>query len=182
VANYLAEEGAGAPDPDGPIFKEAIDQVRERVAGYLSSGGKRSSRSYHKELGHIMWEFAGMARNASGLQKAIGLIQDLKEDFSQNLTVPGKGEHLNAELERASRTEDFLDFGELLCRDALERDESCGGHFREEHQTAEGEALRDDENFSHAAVWEHSGQGKEPTRHKEDLHFENVKLAVRSYK
>ena len=182
VANYLAEEGAGAPDPDGPIFKEAIDQVRERVAGYLSSEGKRSSRSYHKELGHIMWEFAGMARNASGLQKAIGLIQDLKEDFSQNLTVPGKGEHLNAELERASRTEDFLDFGELLCRDALERDESCGGHFREEHQTAEGEALRDDENFSHAAVWEHNGQGKEPTRHKEDLHFENVKLAVRSYK
>lgn len=182
VANYLAEEGAGAPDPDGPIFKEAIDQVRERVAGYLSSGGKRSSRSYHKELGHIMWEFAGMARNASGLQKAIGLIQALKEDFSQNLTVPGKGEHLNAELERASRTEDFLDFGELLCRDALERDESCGGHFREEHQTAEGEAVRDDENFSHAAVWEHNGQGKEPTRHKEDLHFENVKLAVRSYK
>ena len=182
VANYLAEEGAGAPDPDGPIFKEAIDQVRERVAGYLSSGGKRSSRSYHKELGHIMWEFAGMARNASGLQKAIGLIQDLKEDFSQNLTVPGKGEHLNAELERASRTEDFLDFGELLCRDALERDESCGGHFREEHQTAEGEAVRDDENFSHAAVWEHNGQGSEPTRHKEDLHFENVKLAVRSYK
>ena len=182
VANYLAEEGAGAPDPDGPIFKEAIDQVRERVAGYLSSGGKRSSRSYHKELGHIMWEFAGMARNASGLQKAIGLIQDLKEDFSQNLIVPGKGEHLNAELERASRTEDFLDFGELLCRDALERDESCGGHFREEHQTAEGEAVRDDENFSHAAVWEHNGQGKEPTRHKEDLHFENVKLAVRSYK
>lgn len=182
VANYLAEEGAGAPDPDGPIFKEAIDQVRERVAGYLSSGGKRSSRSYHKELGHVMWEFAGMARNASGLQKAIGLIQDLKEDFSQNLTVPGKGEHLNAELERASRTEDFLDFGELLCRDALERDESCGGHFREEHQTAEGEAVRDDENFSHAAVWEHNGQGKEPTRHKEDLHFENVKLAVRSYK
>jgi len=182
VANYLAEEGAGAPDPDGPIFKEAIDQVRERVAGYLSSEGKRSSRSYHKELGHIMWEFAGMARNASGLQKAIGLIQDLKEDFSKNLTVPGKGEHLNGELERASRTEDFLDFGELLCRDALERDESCGGHFREEHQTAEGEALRDDENFSHAAVWEHNGQGKEPTRHKEDLHFENVKLAVRSYK
>ncbi|MBU60920.1 MAG: succinate dehydrogenase flavoprotein subunit, partial [Opitutae bacterium] len=126
VANYLAEEGAGAPDPDGPIFKEAIDQVQERVAGYLSSGGKRSSRSYHKELGNIMWEFAGMARNASGLLKAIGLIQDLKEDFSQNLTVPGKGEHLNAELERASRTEDFLDFGELLCRDALERDESCG--------------------------------------------------------
>ena len=182
VANYLAEEGAGAPDPDGPIFKEAIDQVQERVAGYLSSGGKRSSRSYHKELGNIMWEFAGMARNASGLQKAIGLIQDLKEDFSQNLTVPGKGEHLNAELERASRTEDFLDFGELLCRDALERDESCGGHFREEHQTAEGEAVRNDENFSHAAVWEHNGQGKEPTRHKEDLYFENVKLAVRSYK
>ena len=182
VANYLAEEGAGAPDPEGPIFKEAIEQIRERVAGYLSSGGKRTARSYHKELGHIMWEFAGMARNASGLQKAIGLIRDLKEDFSQNLTVPGNGEHLNAELERASRTEDFLDFGELLCRDALERDESCGGHFREEHQTKDGEAVRDDENFSHAAVWEYNGSGKEPTRHKEDLHFENVKLAVRSYK
>jgi succinate dehydrogenase / fumarate reductase flavoprotein subunit len=129
-----------------------------------------------------MWEFAGMARNEKGLLKAIGDIQDLKEDFNKNLKVPGSGDRLNVELERAGRVRDFLDFGELLCRDALERRESCGGHFREEFQTADGEATRDDENFAHAAVWEYKGSGKTPVRHQEDLQFENVKLAVRSYK
>ena len=129
-----------------------------------------------------MWEYAGMARNESGLGKAIGEIQDLREDFNKNLLVPGSGDNLNAELERAGRVRDFLDFGELLCRDALERNESCGGHFREEHQTKEGEATRDDENFAHAAVWEHKGDGKIPTRHTEELKYDNVKLAVRSYK
>jgi len=162
--------------------KEVMESVRERVDQLSSAKGKRSSRSYHKELGQIMWEYAGMTRNADGLTKAIGEIQDLRDDFSKNLLVPGSSSNLNAELERAGRVRDFLDFGELLCRDALERNESCGGHFREEHQTEEGEAVRDDENFAHAAVWEHKGDGKIPARHKENLQYDNVKLAVRSYK
>ena len=148
----------------------------------VSAKGKRSSRSYHKELGNIMWEYAGMARNEKGLNKAIGEIQDLRDDFNKNLLVTGHGEELNMELERSGRVRDFLDFGELLCRDALTRNESCGGHFREEYQTADGEATRNDEDFSHAAVWEYKGDGETPARHEEDLEFENVKLAVRSYK
>lgn len=182
VGNYLARSGAGAISPDGPEVKEVLESVKERTSQLISPQGKRSSRSYHKELGQIMWEFAGMARNESGLKKAIGQIQDLRDDFNKNLVVPGEGDRLNVELERAGRVRDFIDFGELLCRDALERNESCGGHFREEHQTAEGEATRDDENFAHAAVWEFKGEGKEPERHKEELKYENIELAVRSYK
>jgi len=182
VGNYLARSGAGAISPDGPEVKEVLESVKERTSQLLSPQGKRSSRSYHKELGQIMWEFAGMARNEPGLKKAIGQIQDLRDDFNKNLVVPGEGDRLNVELERAGRVRDFIDFGELLCRDALERNESCGGHFREEHQTPEGEATRDDENFAHAAVWEYKGEGKEPARHKEDLKYENIELAVRSYK
>ena len=182
VGNYLARSGAGAISPDGPEVKEVLESVKERTSQLLSPQGKRSSRSYHKELGQIMWEFAGMARSETGLKKAIGQIQDLRDDFNKNLVVPGEGDRLNVELERAGRVRDFIDFGELLCRDALERNESCGGHFREEHQTAEGEATRDDENFAHAAVWEYKGEGKEPERHKEELKYENIELAVRSYK
>jgi succinate dehydrogenase / fumarate reductase flavoprotein subunit len=182
IGDYLAKSGAGAISPDSAEVKEVMESVRERVDQLVSSKGKRSSRSYHKELGQIMWEYAGMARNEEGLNKAIGQIQDLRDDFNKNLLVPGSGDNLNAELERAGRVRDFLDFGELLCRDALERNESCGGHFREEHQTEDGEALRDDENFAHAAVWEYEGEGKNPTRHQEKLTYDNVKLAVRSYK
>ena len=182
IGDYLAKSGAGAISPDSPEVKEVMESVRERVDQLVSSKGKRSSRSYHKELGQIMWEYAGMARNEKGLNKAIGQIQDLRDDFNKNLLVPGSGDNLNAELERAGRVRDFLDFGELLCRDALERNESCGGHFREEHQTEDGEALRDDENFAHAAVWEYEGDGKIPARHQEKLTYDNVKLAVRSYK
>ena len=182
VGNHLARSGAGAISPDGPEVREVLESVKERTSQLLSPQGKRSSRSYHKELGQIMWEFAGMARSETGLKKAIGQIQDLRDDFNKNLVVPGEGDRLNVELERAGRVRDFIDFGELLCRDALERNESCGGHFREEHQTAEGEATRDDENFAHAAVWEYKGEGKEPERHKEELKYENIELAVRSYK
>jgi succinate dehydrogenase / fumarate reductase flavoprotein subunit len=182
IGDYLAKSGAGAISPDSPEVKEVMESVRERVDQLVSSKGKRSSRSYHKELGQIMWEYAGMARNEKGLNKAIGQIQDLRDDFNKNLLVPGSGDNLNAELERAGRVRDFLDFGELLCRDALERNESCGGHFREEHQTEDGEAVRDDENFAHAAVWEFDGDGKTPNRHQEKLTYDNVKLAVRSYK
>jgi len=182
VGNYLASSGAGTISPDGPEVKEVLESVKERTSQLLSISGKKSARSYHKELGQIMWEYAGMARNATGLQKAIGEIQDLRDHFQKNLLVPGTGDRLNVELERAGRVRDFIDFGELLCRDALERNESCGGHFREEYQTKDGEATRDDENFAHAAVWEYKGEGKTPVRHKEDLQYENVKLAVRSYK
>ena len=182
IGDYLAKSGAGAISPDSPEVKEVMESVRERVDQLVSTKGKRSSRSYHKELGQIMWEYAGMARNEKGLNKAIGQIQDLRDDFNKNLLVPGSGDNLNAELERAGRVRDFLDFGELLCRDALERNESCGGHFREEHQTEDGEAVRDDENFAHAAVWEFDGDSKTPNRHQEKLTYDNVKLAVRSYK
>ena len=182
IGDYLARSGNGSISPDSEEVKEVMESVRERVDQLTSASGKRSSRSYHKELGQIMWEYAGMARNATGLEKAIGQIQDLRDDFNKNLLVPGSGDQLNAELERAGRVRDFLDFGELLCRDALERNESCGGHFREEYQTEDGEATRDDENFAHAAVWEYKGEGVTPERHKEELKYDNVKLAVRSYK
>ena len=182
IGDYLARSGTGSISPDSPEVKEVMESVRQRVDQLTSASGKRSSRSYHKELGQIMWDYAGMARNATGLEKAIGQIQDLREDFNKNLLVPGSGDTLNAELERAGRVRDFLDFGELLCRDAFERNESCGGHFREEYQTEDGEATRDDENFAHAAVWEYKGEEKTPTRHKEELKYDNVKLAVRSYK
>tara|TARA_B100002019_G_scaffold293123_1_gene318860 strand:- start:1783 stop:3699 length:1917 start_codon:yes stop_codon:yes gene_type:complete len=182
IGDYLANSGSGAISPDSKEVSEVMESVRERVDQLTSCQGKRSSRSYHKELGQIMWESAGMARNAPGLKKAIGQIQDLRDDFEKNLLVPGNSSNLNAELERAGRVRDFLDFGELLCRDALERNESCGGHFREEFQTDEGEATRDDENFAHAAVWEYKGEGAVPDRHQEELKYDNVKLAVRSYK
>lgn len=182
IGDYLASTGAGSISPDSSEVKEVMESVRQRIDLLTSCKGKRSSRSYHKQLGQIMWESAGMARNAPGLEKAIGQIQDLRDDFEKNLLVPGNSSNLNAELERAGRVRDFLDFGELLCRDALERNESCGGHFREEFQTEEGEATRDDENFAHAAVWEYKGDGSVPARHQEELKYENVKLAVRSYK
>jgi len=182
IGNYLANAGAGSISPDSPEVKEVMESVRERVDQLTSANGNRSARSYHKQLGQIMWEYAGMARNATGLEKAIGEIQDLRDDFNKNLLVPGASDNLNAELERAGRVRDFIDFGELLCRDALERNESCGGHFREEYQTEDGEATRDDENFAHAAVWEYKGEGQTPARHQEELKYDNVKLAVRSYK
>ena len=182
IGNYLTTISPGGIDPEGAAALETLESVKERVGQMVSAKGKRSSRSYHKELGNIMWEYAGMARSEKGLNKAIGEIQDLRDDFNKNLLVTGHGEELNMELERSGRVRDFLDFGELLCRDALTRNESCGGHFREEYQTADGEATRNDEDFSHAAVWEYKGEGETPARHEEDLEFENVKLAVRSYK
>ena len=182
IGNYLTTISPGGIDPEGAAALETLESVKERVGQMVSAKGKRSSRSYHKELGNIMWEYAGMARNEKGLNKAIGEIQDLRDDFNKNLLVTGHGEELNMELERSGRVRDFLDFGELLCRDALTRNESCGGHFREEYQTEDGEATRNDEDFSHAAVWEYKGDGETPARHEEDLEFENVKLAVRSYK
>ena len=182
VANYLAQVGAGVPDPDGPAFREAKAEVVGRMNKLMSIQGKRSARSIHIELGRIMWEYCGMSRTEEGLKKALTLIHELRQEFWSNVRVPGKGEQLNIELERAGRVADHLEFAELMCHDALNRDESCGGHFRAEHQTDEGEAVRDDENFSHVSVWESIGADAAPVKHKEDLVYESVKMATRSYK
>jgi succinate dehydrogenase / fumarate reductase flavoprotein subunit len=148
----------------------------------MSIEGKRTVDDIHRKLGLIMWEHCGMARNNDGLEKAKGLVQQLRAEFWENLKVPGSGTELNQELEKAGRVADFLEFGELMARDALMRNESCGGHFRSEYQMPDGEAKRDDENFSYVAAWEFKGTDKEPEMHKEPLTFENVELAVRSYK
>jgi succinate dehydrogenase / fumarate reductase flavoprotein subunit len=182
IGNYLAQAGAGAPDPEGPAFQEAKAAVVDRTQRMLGVQGKRSARSIHIELGRIMWEYCGMARTDEGLRKALKLIPELREQFWNDVRVPGTGQQLNVELERAGRVADHLEFAELMCHDALNRDESCGGHFRVEHQTDEGEAKRDDENFSHVSVWENQGENNAPKKHKEDLVYESVKMATRSYK
>jgi succinate dehydrogenase / fumarate reductase flavoprotein subunit len=156
--------------------------VRERIAKLLSIRGKRTVDSFHRELGKIMWDDCGMARNREGLTHALQRIPVLREEFWQNVNVPGSDAELNQALEKAGRVADFLELGELMCRDALHREESCGGHFREEHQTEDGEAKRDDANFAYVAAWEWRGEGKEPCLHKEPLEFEYVHLATRSYK
>ncbi len=182
LPNYLAEVGANRPSLEVAPFKAAIEAVKERTARFLSIGGKRSARSFHVELGKIMWEKCGMARSKQSLEEALQEIPALREAFWKELCVPGTGESLNMELERAGRVADFLEFGELLCRDALAREESCGGHFRVEYQTDDGEALRNDEAFAHVAVWEHKGDAALPERHQEPLVYEAVKFSTRSYK
>jgi succinate dehydrogenase / fumarate reductase flavoprotein subunit len=148
----------------------------------LSIKGKRTPTSFHRELGQIMWDKCGMARNKAGLEEAIKKIPELRAEFWENLNVPGENGSLNQSLEHAARVADFLEFGELMCRDALQREESCGGHFREEHQTPEGEAKRDDENFSFVGAWEYKGENQAPELHKENLVYEEVKMTQRSYK
>jgi succinate dehydrogenase / fumarate reductase flavoprotein subunit len=148
---------------------------------FMKSNGNKTVDDYHRALGHIMWEYCGMARNAEGLKKALQLIQKLREEFHNNLKITGKETELNAELEKAGRVADFLELGELMCVDALHRNESCGGHFREEYQV-DGEAKRDDERFCYVAAWEYKGPAKSEELHKEQLEFENVHLATRSYK
>jgi succinate dehydrogenase / fumarate reductase flavoprotein subunit len=163
-------------------FAAAEAEVSAQVGRFLKVRGKRSVQSIHRELGKIMWEHCGMARNAAGLQEALEKIPALRQEFHDNVNVLGTGESLNQSLEKAGRVSDFLELGELMCKDALERSESCGGHFREESQTAEGEALRDDDKFSYVAAWQNLGAGKGWALHKEPLAFEHVHLAQRSYK
>ena len=185
VGNYLGQQGvaaAGKVTIEHPAFAEAEANVKARIEKFLSIDGTESPRSFHKRLGHIIWEQCGMARSKEGLESAIKDLQALRKEFWTNLRVVGDADGINPELERAGRVADFIEFGELMCRDALMREESCGGHFRVEHQTQDGEALRDDENFAFAGVWEHKGDDVEPQLHKELLIFENVKLATRSYK
>jgi succinate dehydrogenase / fumarate reductase flavoprotein subunit len=182
IGHYLAGTPQEKVDTSHPEVKKAEAVVAERGKRLLSVKGKRTVDSFHRELGQIMWEHCGMGRNQAGLQAALGKIPALREEFWQNVTVPGSGAELNQSLEKAGRVADFLELGELMCRDALERRESCGGHFREEFQEEDGEARRDDDNFCHVAAWEYAGEDKTPVRNLEPLAFENVHLTKRSYK
>jgi succinate dehydrogenase / fumarate reductase flavoprotein subunit len=182
IGDFLATAGNSDVTVDHPAFAESEKSVTEQAQKLLSINGKRTVDDFHKALGHIMWEYCGMARNAEGLRKAQGMIQNLRTEFWENVLVPGEDLNLNQSLERAGRVADFLEFGELMVIDALHREESCGGHFREEYQTEENEAQRDDENFSYVAAWEYKGDEEAPELHKEPLEFENVKLTQRSYK
>ena len=183
IGDYLAPQLGQAPVPlDDPVFVEARQGVADVTAQLLAINGARSVDWFHRELGKILWDNCGMARTRESLEKAIGEIAPLRDEFWNDVRVLGEGSTFNQSLERAGRVADFLEFGELLCRDALHREESCGGHFRLEHQTEEGEALRDDESFAYVAAWEYTGDHASPRLHKEQLEFENVHLAQRSYK
>jgi len=184
IADYFAKMGPAhsTADTDHQQFRQVEQQCNDRISTLLNINGSRTADSFHRELGRIMWENCGMSRNSDGLAEAIKLIPDLKQEFWENVQVTGTADDLNTSLEKAGRVADFLEFGELMCRDALAREESCGGHFRSEFQTEDGEAVRNDDDFCHVAVWEHNGDDAEPTRHQEELEFENVQLATRSYK
>jgi succinate dehydrogenase / fumarate reductase flavoprotein subunit len=182
IGNYLASLKPGGTDASGAAFKQAEANVNERIKRLTHNKGKRTAMSFHRELGKLLWDNCGMARNASGLKAARDKIPQLREEFWSQVVVPGSGAELNQALEYAGRVADFMEFGELMCRDALERSESCGCHFREEFQTEDGEAKRNDAEFAHVAVWEHKGEGADPIRHTESLSFDNVHLATRSYK
>ncbi len=182
ISDYLAAQKGKRPDTSHPAFKKTEAEVREQTERLLSINGTRTVTEFHRALGKIIWDYCGMARNDAGLKKALKLIPELREEFWKDLKVSGRNEELNQELERAGRVADYMEFAELLCEDALHRGESCGGHFREESQTEEGEALRDDENYSFVSAWEYKGYGQRPEMHKEPLVYEEVKMATRSYK
>jgi succinate dehydrogenase / fumarate reductase, flavoprotein subunit len=182
IGDYLATSSLPKVGTDHPAFKEGEAAVDARVKKLLAIGGTRSVDSFHRELGKIMWEYCGMARTAEGLKTALQKIPALREEYWKSVRVLGEGASFNQSLEKAGRVADFLELGELTCRDALERAESCGGHFRVEYQTPEGEARRDDERFSHVAAWEYTGDGQAPKRHQEPLTFEYVHPSQRSYK
>ncbi len=182
IGGYLAGNTKKKITTEHPAFNESLAQIDSQVKRLLSIKGKRTVDDFHRQLGNIMWEYCGMSRNDAGLEKARGLIRDLRGEFWENVLVPGSGSDFNQSLERAGRVADFLEFGELMIIDALTRRESCGGHFNEGYQTEESEAMRDDENFCHVSAWEYTGLEKEPLLNKEPLVFENVKLSQRSYK
>ncbi len=182
IGDYLATAKLPPVGTDHPEFKRVEAEVSGRIGRLLGATGRRTADSFHRELGLLMWEKCGMARSATGLKEALVRIPELREEFWRDVNVPGSGTTLNQSLEHAGRVADFLELGELMCRDALEREESCGGHFRVEHQTEDGEALRDDAHFAHAAAWEWLGEGTPQRLVREPLHFENVTLSTRSYK
>ena len=182
IGDYLASARPPAVNADASEAREALTAVQSRTSRLLSIRGKRTVDSIHRELGKVMWEYCGMARNEAGLKTALQRIPAIREEFWHNVNVVGKGEELNQSLEKAGRVADFLELGELMCLDALHRKESCGGHFREEFQTPDGEALRDDANFTYVAAWDYRGEGKAPELYREPLTFERVQLSQRSYK
>ncbi|MDC0143809.1 fumarate reductase/succinate dehydrogenase flavoprotein subunit [Verrucomicrobia bacterium] len=183
IGQYLAGVAPDdRTDTNSAEFVGTEETVRAQIDKLLSVKGKRTPTSFHRELGQIIWDECGMARNKTGLEAAIKKIPELRAEFWENLNVPGENGSLNQSLEQAGRVADFLEFGELMCRDALQREESCGGHFREEHQTPEGEAKRDDKNFSFVGAWEYKGENQTPELHKENLVYEEVKMTQRSYK
>ena len=182
IADYLARITPGQGGTDAPEFRASLEQIGATAERLLRINGRKTVNDFHRELGHILWEDVGMARSEAGLNQALRQIPALREEFWNNVRVPGRGQDLNQELEKAGRVADFLEFGELMAVDALHRNESCGGHFRVEHQTAEGEALRDDKNFSYVAAWEYGGVNEPSRLHKEPLAFDDIELSVRSYK
>jgi len=182
IPDYIASAKPARVDITHPAFQEAKQAVAERIHRLLSIKGERTVESIYRELGTLMWNNAGMARSDGSLREALARIPALKDQFWNNVRVAGANEELNQSLERAGRVADLIELAELLCIDALQRTESCGAHFRVESQTEEGEALRDDENFAYVAAWQYGGEGKRPLLRKEQLEFENVHLAVRSYK
>jgi succinate dehydrogenase / fumarate reductase flavoprotein subunit len=182
IRDYLADGPFEHVGEDHPAVQEAQASVQQRVRHFLSVDGTRSVDSYHRELGNIMWEYCGMERTAEGLRKAIDLIRSLREDFWRNVKVLGSGENINQSLEKAGRVADFFELGELMCIDALNRRESCGGHFRAESQTEDGEALRHDDQFAYVAAWEFAGDDEPPVLHKEDLVYNAIEMKQRSYK
>ncbi len=182
IGDYLAQARLGPIDTDHPAFAAVEREVRHRTERLLAVRGSQSVDALHRELGLVLWNQCGMARTRAGLEDAIAKIRELRERFWREVAVGGGGEELNQALERAGRVADFMEFAELMCVDALRREESCGGHFREEFQTPDGEAKRDDARFSHVAAWEWTGAGHEPRLHLEPLAFEYVHLAQRSYR
>ncbi|HEX8411917.1 MAG TPA: fumarate reductase/succinate dehydrogenase flavoprotein subunit [Thermoanaerobaculia bacterium] len=182
IGDYLAEQFGKKVDVTHPAFAEAERETRERIAKLLGAKGTRSVDSYHKELGGIMWDYCGMARTAEGLKTALGKIRELRAQYWRDVRVTGGSDEPNQALEKAGRVADFFELAELMCIDALHREESAGGHFRTEYQTPDGEAQRNDDDFLYVAAWEHKGEGNEPVLHKEPLVYEEVKLATRSYK
>jgi len=182
IANYLAQTKPGAAAVDNPEFSKSMEETLALTNKFLTINGKKTVNHFHRQLGRLMWDNVGMGRSKETLKAALQLIPELRAEFWENIKVPGSGMELNQELEKAGRVADFLEFGELMARDALVREESCGGHFRVEYQMPDGEAKRDDKNFSYVAAWEFNGVDNEPEMHKEPLTFENIELAVRSYK
>ncbi|TSA30321.1 MAG: fumarate reductase/succinate dehydrogenase flavoprotein subunit [Verrucomicrobiaceae bacterium] len=182
LGQYMASQFGKKVDANAPAFAEAVESVKARVNKLMSINGTRTVDSFHRELGKLLWDKCGMARDKQGLEEALRKIPKLREEFWSNLKILGSKDGINMELERAGRVADFLEFGELMCLDALNRNESCGGHFRTEYQTPDGEALRDDANYDYVAAWKYEGEGKPPTLIKEPLVYEEVKLATRSYK
>ena len=183
ISNYLADWlNKPIPDENHEAFKVAEREANDRFARYMSIGGTRSPDYFHRELGKIIWDYCGMERTQQGLEKALSEIPALYDEFQKDLRVTGPADSLNQTLEKAGRVDDFFELGMLMCKDALVREESCGGHFRAEHQTEEGEALRNDDDFAHVTAWEWSGDPMSPVEHREPLEYEVVQFQTRSYK